>query len=92
MSPHYFAHVPLFEALRFAAGVQRRYRAGWEQARFSSFVIARPNYKELDFDGLLNLPWEKKAPAESEEERLAALADLRRRLPMYKKLISKENG
>lgn len=86
MNPDYFARISLFEAVLFARGVARRYRAGWEQARFSTYITAAPNYKNLSFESLLDLPWEKKK-AVSEEEQLAAIEKLRAKIPMYEELL-----
>ncbi len=92
MSPDYFARVSLPEALSFARGVQRRYREAWRQARFSAYVVARPHYKELDYNKLLELPWEKDCASVHqvpEAQRLEQLEELRKKIPVYAKFLKK---
>ena len=94
MQPEYFARVSLPEALSFARGVQRRYREGWRQARFSAYVVARPHYKELDYDSLLSLPWENESKMprkEAEKQRAAQLEELKGKIPMYAKILNQND-
>ena len=94
MSPSYFARVPLGEALLFAQGVYRRYRESWRQTRFATYVIAAPNYKQLDYKTMLYFPWEEEEnileKRMSEEQEAQAVNRLRKKIPLFQKLI--KNG
>ena len=78
MSPEYFhRHLTFGEADDYLAGLNRRYRAGWEQARLEADVAARCAGNK---DGLqLEFPWDKHtaAPGVTEDERRQMEAEAR---------------
>lgn len=97
MDPIHFARaLSLYEARLFIAGLNRRYRAGWEQARLAAFYAARPHLKDFEFGNMPTFSWEdeKEADPRSEEEKLKEIEALRAyALERDKDLLKmKENG
>ena len=92
MIPADFARASIYEAVHYAAGVRRRYREGWAQARLVAYMAAAPHCKNLDIYNVARLPWEEEAtPVETQEEREAALARLRKNVSYVENLL-KKNG
>jgi hypothetical protein len=92
MQPDYFARVSIYEAVHFAAGVRRRYRESWHQARYIAYMAAAPHCKDLRFEEMIKFKWEEPVkPVESEEEKAAALARLKAHAPIIQKILFK-NG
>lgn len=96
MDPTYFARaLSLYEASLFIAGLNRRCRAGWEQARLMAFYAARPHLKDFKFSDMPTFSWEEEVQdTRSEEEKLREIEALRAfALERDKKLLYiKENG
>lgn len=71
MSPEYFhRHMTFREADDYLAGLQRRYRQGWEMARMQADTVARCAGNEEGLEKMV-FPWEKErghAPEVSDEE------------------------
>lgn len=85
MNPEYFARaLSLYEAKHFIAGLDKRYRAGWEQARFTGYWAAKPHYKDFHPENMPLFFWERDSSAaalipdeRTEEEKMAAFNVLR---------------
>lgn len=80
MSPEYFARaLSLYEAKLFIAGLDRRYRAGWMQARYAGFWSAMPHVKNFEYGKMPRFAWEEEehsTPVDEEEE-MRAIEQLR---------------
>lgn len=63
-----------YEAEAYLRGLERRKRAGWEQARYIVFSYLHLWVKELSIDDMPTFSWEKEKDDPKEEEKaLAAL-------------------
>lgn len=92
MTPTDFARASIYEAVHLAAGVRRRYREGWMQARLVAYMAAAPHCKHLDFYKVARFSWEDEpSPVETQEEREAALERLRANVSYIENLL-KKNG
>ena len=69
MSPDYFgSRLTAYEAAAYVRGLARRYRAAWEQARYTSFHAAAPHCtKEFTFESLGKFSWEDDSSDNGEE-------------------------
>ena len=80
MSPEYFhRHMTFREADDYLAGLQRRYRQGWEMARMQADIVARCAGNKKGLEKMV-FPWETErghAPEVSDEERRQMEADAR---------------
>lgn len=97
MDPIHFARaLSIYEAKLFIAGLNRRNRAGWEQARLTAFYAALPHLKDFKFSDMPTFSWEEDETADtrSEEEKLKEIEALRVfALARDKELLKmKENG
>ena len=99
MSPEYFARaLSLYEAKLFVAGLERRYHAGWQQARYAGYWAAVPHLKNFEHDKMPRFWFEKEHDkandTRTEEEKMKELEALRAyALERDKKLLKlKENG
>lgn len=98
MSPEYFARaLSLYEAKFFIAGLDRRYHAGWQQARYAGYWAAVPHLKNFDHETMPRFWFERdneEEDARTEEEKMRELEALRAfALERDKQLIkTKENG
>lgn len=92
MSPEYFKHTLTFwEAVLFAQGVQRRYRAQWHTARYISFYAAKPHCKDLDWDKMGKFVWEKEDETSvNKEQELREIEELRRRVAEREAMTEEE--
>jgi hypothetical protein len=81
MNPEYFARaLSLYEAKLFIAGLDRRYHAGWQQARFAGYWAAMPHLKNFDFEKMPKFLFEKEdeeADDRTEDQKAAELDALR---------------
>ena len=81
MDPVYFARALTYrEAALFLAGLERRYRAGWEQARMIAYYAVRPHVKVLSKSDLPQFPWERETDdvdTRTDEEKERELEALR---------------
>ncbi len=92
MTPADFARASIYEAVHFAAGVRRRYREGWAQARLVAYMAAAPHCKHLDIYDVAKFTWEEaSSPVETPEEKEAALERLRANVSYIENLL-KKNG
>ena len=97
MDPIHFARaLSLYEAKLFIAGLNRRNRAGWEQARLTAFYAALPHLKDFKFSDMPTFSWEEVETTDTrtEEEKMKEIEALRAyALERDKKLLKlKENG
>lgn len=81
MDPVYFSRALTFrEAALYLAGLDRRHRAGWEQARMIAYYAAMPHVKDFSRSALPHFPWEQEEiepDTRTDEERESELAALR---------------
>ena len=94
MNPDYFAHISVYEAEHFAAGVRRRYREGWMQARLVAYMAAAPHCKNLDFAEVAQFSWESEdvQDVQSEDAQEAAIERLRAMVPNVEKMLKNGNS
>lgn len=98
MAPEYFARaLSLYEAKLFIAGLERRYHAGWQQARYAGYWAAAPHLKDFGPEKMKRFWFEENNEDEdtrTEEEKMRELEALRAfALERDKQLIKlKENG
>lgn len=97
MAPEYFARaLSLYEAKLFIAGVERRYHAGWQQARYAGYWAAMPHLKRFEFSDMPRFSFEEegKVDKKTEEEEMRELEQLRALALARDKeiLMKKENG
>lgn len=79
-----------YEAEAYLRGLERRKRAGWEQARYIAFNCLRPWVKNLSIDDMPTFSWEKeKIDPEEEERKLQALAS---RVDEYRQVLIEKYG
>lgn len=79
-----------YEAEAYLRGLERRKRAGWEQARYIAFNCLRPWVKNLSIDDMPTFSWEKeRIDPEVEERKLQALAS---RIDEYKQVLIEKYG
>ena len=92
LAPDYFFHASLYELVHFAAGVRRRYREAWLQARFIGYCAAAPHCKNLELEKLIKFAWERDVRGEdvAAEEQEAAIERMRKNVK--KLLILKMSG
>jgi len=79
------------EAEAYVAGVQRRSRAGWEQARFVAFCCLKPWSKDLNLDTFLQFPWEEEGKL-SEEEQHSMIEEMRARVTEFSEFLKNKNN
>ena len=91
LAPEYFFRASLYELVHYAAGVRRRYRDAWQQARFIAFFAASPHCKDLDFDNMIKFSWEKRDGGEelTEEQQLAAVERMQAKIPEMEQFLKK---
>ena len=80
MNPEYFARaLSLYEAKLFIAGLDRRYHAGWQQARYAGYWAAMPHLKNFDFEKMPKFFFEEEGDTDDRtaEEKAAELDALR---------------
>lgn len=96
MEPGYFAREATpGEIGAYIRGLERRQRAGWEQARLIAFSCLRPWVKDIELNEVAHFYWEEdddEAPAMSEEEEKEELRKMREELPKWTELIQNSNG
>lgn len=78
----------MYEAEAYVRGVQRKQRAGWEQARYIAYCTLRPWSKDLDINSMMPFPWESDADELSEEEQDEALSALRDRVKEFENYLN----
>ncbi len=79
-----------YEAEAYLRGLERRKRAGWEQARYIAFNCLRPWVKNLSIDDMPTFSWEReRIDPEDEERKLQALAS---RIDEYKQVLIEKYG
>lgn len=79
-----------YEAEAYLRGLERRKRAGWEQARYIAFNCLRPWVKNLSIDDMPTFSWEReRIDPEDEERKLQALAS---RVDEYKQVLIEKYG
>ena len=79
MNPEYFARsLTMVEANCFLKGLERRQRAGWEQARMVAAYAVGPHLKSFSFDMMPRFSWEDNGAAQkSDEDKMKELEMLR---------------
>lgn len=99
ISPEYFARaLSLYEAKLFIAGLDRRYHAGWLQARYTGYWAAVPHLKNFDAEKMPRFWFEEergeKEDTRTEEEKMKEFEALRAyALARDEKLLkNKEDG
>lgn len=92
LAPDYFFHASLYELIHYAAGVRRRYREGWLQARFVGYCACAPHCKNVEYEELIKFAWEvgEQGDEMSEAEKEAAIDRLRKNIPEIEKIL--KNG
>ena len=79
-----------YEAEAYLRGLERRKRAGWEQARYIAFNCLRPWVKNLTIDDMPTFSWEKEMiDPEDEERKLQALGA---RVDEYRQVLIEKYG
>lgn len=79
-----------YEAEAYLRGLERRKRAGWEQARYIAFNCLRPWVKNLTIDDMPAFSWEKeRIDPEDEERKLQALGT---RVDEYRQVLIEKYG
>lgn len=79
-----------YEAEAYLRGLERRKRAGWEQARYIAFNCLRPWVKNLSIDEMPTFSWEReRIDPEDEERKLQALAS---RIDEYRQVLIEKYG
>lgn len=80
----------MYEAEAYVRGVQRRARAGWEQARYIAYCTLKPWSKDLDIKDMISFPWETDTEDFSEEEQANAISALRNRVQEFTNFINQK--